>query len=297
MAFVEFWKLPAAQYNAEEHGNGIFQCSNDPERIYLFGRPLRLTFHVGFTQSEIFSTAKGGGQHDSGIVSIFRNYKGSNDDSNDFTYIYMDDLSTSMLSPSFREKLPEVIKSLYQTQSISDKGIFYIMTTDNGDEPIVCAQMSKMGSSINLIKAIFLMDPEGNQYFNKVTGDSFHLKETPTTTLNDLADTDIPCAKQVKDASLIDPTLPSPYISSFDESTRTYNLAVDDGTVPDQWVLKIAGRANRAQASNSFVLTEEEYQLLQGSNIQLRPVQLMITKNGKYSLPSNIQFGGERGFK
>lgn len=36
MAFVEFWKLPAAQYNPSTHGKGIFQCS-DTGDTYIFG--------------------------------------------------------------------------------------------------------------------------------------------------------------------------------------------------------------------------------------------------------------------
>lgn len=36
MAYVQFWKLPAAQYKAQEHGNGIFQCS-DTGDTYIFG--------------------------------------------------------------------------------------------------------------------------------------------------------------------------------------------------------------------------------------------------------------------
>ena len=36
MAFVEFWKLPAAQYNPATHGKGIFQCS-DTGDTYIFG--------------------------------------------------------------------------------------------------------------------------------------------------------------------------------------------------------------------------------------------------------------------
>lgn len=28
MAYVQFWKLPAAQYNPSTHGEGIFQCSD-----------------------------------------------------------------------------------------------------------------------------------------------------------------------------------------------------------------------------------------------------------------------------
>ena len=36
MSFVEFWKLPAAQYNPATHGKGIFQCS-DTGDTYIFG--------------------------------------------------------------------------------------------------------------------------------------------------------------------------------------------------------------------------------------------------------------------
>ena len=36
MAFVNFWKLPAAQYNAETHGSGIFQAS-DTGQTWIFG--------------------------------------------------------------------------------------------------------------------------------------------------------------------------------------------------------------------------------------------------------------------
>lgn len=36
MAYVNFWKLPAAQYNPSTHGEGIFQCS-DTGDTYIFG--------------------------------------------------------------------------------------------------------------------------------------------------------------------------------------------------------------------------------------------------------------------
>lgn len=36
MAYVQFWKLPAAQYNPSTHGEGIFQCS-DTGDTYIFG--------------------------------------------------------------------------------------------------------------------------------------------------------------------------------------------------------------------------------------------------------------------
>lgn len=36
MAYVNFWKLPAAQYNPSTHSNGIFQCS-DTGDTYIFG--------------------------------------------------------------------------------------------------------------------------------------------------------------------------------------------------------------------------------------------------------------------
>lgn len=36
MAYVQFWKLPAAQYNPSTHGKGIFQCS-DTGDTYIFG--------------------------------------------------------------------------------------------------------------------------------------------------------------------------------------------------------------------------------------------------------------------
>lgn len=36
MAYVNFWKLPAAQYNPSTHGKGIFQCS-DTGDTYIFG--------------------------------------------------------------------------------------------------------------------------------------------------------------------------------------------------------------------------------------------------------------------
>ena len=291
MAYVQFWKLPAAQYNAQEHGNGIFQCSDDPTNVYLFGRPCRIGITPSGNVSKLLSPEFNRISRFEGFNLISGSLDVTNSTSNDDSLIFMDDISNSKLRPEVRELLPDFLKSLYQQQAL-DNGILYICTLDNKNESIAVCQFGEPGGTTMNSKAIFLMDSDGNQYFNKVTGDSFHLKTTPTTPLNDLADTDIPCAKQVKEASLIDPTLPSPYIESFDTNARTYNLAVDDGTVPDQWVLKIAGRANRAQASNSFVLTEEEYQLLQDGGIQMRPVQLMITKNGKYSLPSNIQFGG-----
>lgn len=36
MAYVNFWKLPAAQYNPSTHSKGIFQCS-DTGNTYIFG--------------------------------------------------------------------------------------------------------------------------------------------------------------------------------------------------------------------------------------------------------------------
>ena len=37
MAYVNFWKLPSTEYDAEQHSGGIFQCSDDPVTVYIFG--------------------------------------------------------------------------------------------------------------------------------------------------------------------------------------------------------------------------------------------------------------------
>lgn len=197
MAFVNFWKLPAAQYNAEEHGGGIFQCSDDPTLFYVFGLNYRMSIDQSKSSSKLLNSNLLG--YSNGIKLSSGLVYGSPEPSNDETLIFMDDFSNSKLKPEIIELLPEFLKSLYQQQTL-DNGILYIWTLDNSNEPIAVCQWGDSSGNINTPHAIFLMDQEGNQYFNKVTGDSFHLKEVPSTSLNDLADTNIPCAKQVKEA-------------------------------------------------------------------------------------------------
>lgn len=95
------------------------------------------------------------------------------------------------------------------------------------------------------------------------------------------------------DFNQVDPTLPSPYISEEDSSINkgTYVVKVDDVT-PDQYILKIAGKTAKTSTDGIFTLTISERQELSGTGIMYKPIQLMIMKDGKYSMPSVFQYGG-----
>lgn len=189
--YVNFWKLPSTDYDAEQHSGGIFQCSDNLSDIYVFGQKYKLPIN---NDGQMFPSKE---------VSYFINPiavrgNGESESTNDIGLIVMDSISNPSLVQSALDNLPDNIKSIYDSR-ILDDGILYIMTIDNGNEPIIVGQaLSAPLSEKKIVNAIVLMDASGNQVFNDVTGNKFVIKDT-SKPFEDLADNELPCKKQIQD--------------------------------------------------------------------------------------------------
>ena len=192
MAYVNFWKLPSTDYDAGQHSGGIFQCSDDPTTVYIFGSKFLLP-----RSSSTNDLIQGNNVAAFDNPIQFQGF-GSEESINDSGLMFMDSISSPRLPQTVIDNLPDNLKSIYESR-ITDDGILYVLTNDNGNEPVVIGQaVREEGDSIKIVNAIVLMDASGNQVFNDVTGNKFVIKDT-SKSFEDLADNELPCKKQIQD--------------------------------------------------------------------------------------------------
>ena len=188
--YVNFWKLPSTDYDAGQHSGGIFQCSDDPTMIYIFGSK----FLLPRSNTNNLVQDKNVASFDNPIV--FEGF-GSEESINDQGLMFMDSISNPRLPQTVIDDLPDNLKSIYESK-VTDDGILYVLTYDNGNEPVVIGQAINENGNIKIVNAIVLMDASGNQVFNDVTGNKFVIKDT-SKSFEDLADNELPCKKQIQD--------------------------------------------------------------------------------------------------
>lgn len=250
MAYVNFWKLPAAQYNPLIHGKGIFQCT-DTGDTYIFG---------------ILNSGSGGGS-DSLVLSYENELNNGN-------------------NGSLSETVYNKIYQAYQD------GVTDIFITKGSEKYQVIKFSLNEINNLEVISVDIEIWYIGNLTLNEtspeITVNRIYIT-APSSTSAIISHTN----GVLKDSNQVDPTLPSPYISEEDSSIDkgTYVVKVDDVT-PDQYILKIAGKTAKTSTDGIFTLTIGERQELSGTGIMYKPIQLMIVKDGKYSMPSVFQYGG-----
>ncbi len=248
MAFVEFWKLPAAQYNPSTHG--IFQCS-DTGDTYIFG---------------ILNSGSEGGS-DSLVLSYENELNNGN-------------------NGSLSETVYNKIYQAYQD------GVTDIFITKGSEKYQVIKfsldEIDNLGVISVDIEIWYIGNLALNETSPEVTINRIYIT-APSSTSAIISHTN----GVLKDSNRVDPTLPSPYISKEDSSIDggTYVLKVD-GITPDQYILKMAGKTAKTSTNGTFTITPEERQELNGTGLMYKPIQLMIVKDGKYSMPSVFQYGG-----
>lgn len=244
MAFVNFWKLPSTDYDAEQHSGGIFQCS-DTGDTYIFG---------------VLNSGSGGS--DSLVLSYENELNNGN-------------------NGSLSETVYNKIYQAYQD------GVTDIFITKGSEKYQVIKFSLDEAASVN-IEIWYIGNLDLNETSPEVTVNRIYIT-APSSTSAIISHTN----GVLKDSNQVDPTLPSPYISEEDSSINegTYVVKVDDVT-PDQYILKIAGKTAKTSSNGIFTLTIGERQELSGTGIMYKPIQLMIVKDGKYSMPSAFQYGG-----
>lgn len=250
MAFVEFWKGIAANYSAETHAEGIYQCT-DTGNTYIFG---------------VLNSGSGGGS-DSLVLSYENELNNGN-------------------NGSLSETVYNKIYQAYQD------GVTDIFITKGSEKYQVIKfslnEIDNLGVGSVDIEIWYIENLVLNETSPEVTVNRIYIT-APSSTSAIISHTN----GVLKDSNQVDPTLPSPYISEEDSSIDkgTYVVKVDDVT-PDQYILKIAGKTAKTSTDGIFTLTIGERQELSGTGIMYKPIQLMIVKDGKYSMPSVFQYGG-----